>query len=185
MIKHKEVSCERKSGLTRWQVGVVVSVLILIVAVLILKNMIPSVIPMVDNPDVNSLTITAESKIDGARRELAPLGNELPAAHLERMLSGRHPIFAFFHSTTCTQCVEMTKIVNQIYPAFENQVALVDVDVYDERNQALLQQAGIRIIPTLVFFDQTGTAQGFTGVMPADELKAILDNISSGGFGEP
>ncbi len=43
-----------------------------------------------------------------------------------------------------------------------------------------LRAAGIRVIPTLVFIDRSGTAQGFTGVMPADQLKAVLINISSG-----
>ena len=75
----------------------------------------------------------------------------------------------------------MTEIVEQVYPDFAEQVALVDVNVYDDANQSLLQRAGIRVIPTLIFIDRTGAGQGYTGVMPAEELQEALTTLAAGG----
>lgn len=172
MKKHpKRAPRANKSRQTRRQFAAAIGVLILVVAVLILKQAGPSATSAGAGPETQ----------DGDAVSLAPADDELPQAHLERMLSEGQPVLAFFHSTTCYQCVEMTKIVNQVYPDFEDQVALVDVNVYDERNQALLQQAKIRVIPTLILFDRSGAGQGFTGVMPDEQLETVLTNISSGG----
>ncbi|MCU0522908.1 MAG: thioredoxin family protein, partial [Anaerolineae bacterium] len=116
---------------------------------------------------------------------LVAAAGELPQDHLERMLDGGVPTFVFFHSTTCAQCVEMTGIVDQVYPDFASQVALVDVDVYDDRNQLLLNTAGIRVIPTLIFFDGAGEAQGSTGVMPAEQLREVLSYLAASVIHEP
>ena len=87
-------------------------------------------------------------------------------------------MLAFFHSNTCAQCVQMTEIVGQVYPGFADRVALVDVNVYDRRNTNLLQRAGIRVIPTMIFIDHTGSGQDFSGVMPPDALRNQLAFIA-------
>ena len=74
--------------------------------------------------------------------------------------------------------MRMTEIVQQVYPDFADAVALVDVNVYDERNRDLLQRAGIRVIPTLIFIDRTGQGQGYTGVMEPDALRAELETLA-------
>ncbi|MGC9522933.1 MAG: thioredoxin family protein [Anaerolineae bacterium] len=180
MTKRKRKSRSDGASRARWQIGVVVGILILIVVVLALKRAGFSAtapaesterVPPISNADATSRSVD---------NPLAPAPDELPEAHLERLLAGGYPVFVFFHSTTCYRCIEMTKIVDEVYPDFESQVALVDVNVYDERNRALLQRAGIRVIPTLVFFDRDGTGEGATGVMPAEQLRAALVDLSSG-----
>jgi len=104
-----------------------------------------------------------------------------PEEQLDRLLAIGRPIFAFFHSNTCQQCVEMSKIVDQVYPAFEGRVHLVDVNVYDKGNQNLLRRARLQVIPTLIFIDRSGTGLGYTGVMPADGLREQLEALA----GEP
>lgn len=97
-----------------------------------------------------------------------------PEARLDRLLSAGEPVFLFFHSDTCVQCVKMTGIIEEVYPGFSESVALVDVDVYDARNRNLLQRASIRAIPTLVFVDREGAIEGHIGVMEADALRQQL-----------
>lgn len=126
----------------------------------------PTVSP--DSPDVEGLDAAA----------LAALS---PEEQLDRLLAAGQPIFAFFHSTTCKQCVEMTKIVDQVYPAFEGRVYLVDVNVYEKRNQNLLRRARLQVIPTLIFIDRSGAGRGYAGVMPADGLRSQLEALA----GEP
>lgn len=72
----------------------------------------------------------------------------------------------------------MTEIVNQVYPAFSQSVALVDVNVYDERNANLLSRAGIRVIPTLIFFNQQGQGQMTMGVMQPEQFRQQLQMLS-------
>ena len=101
----------------------------------------------------------------------------LPEAQLDRLLQAGEPVFLFFHSNTCTQCIRMTGIVEEVYPDFSDSVALVDVNVYDERNKSLLQRANIRAIPTLIFIDGEGEVGGHVGVMEPDALREQLQEL--------
>jgi len=105
---------------------------------------------------------------------------ELPAAQLQAALSEHRPTLAFFHSTTCHQCIEMTGIVAQVYPEFGDSIALVDIDVYNERNDALLQQVRIQYIPTLILYDRAGNGRIAVGVMEAAELRQALAALAEG-----
>jgi thiol-disulfide isomerase/thioredoxin len=107
-----------------------------------------------------------------------PAAVESPEVILDRALAAKQPTLAFFHSLTCDSCVEMTAIVEQVYPEFKDSIALVDVNVYDNRNQSLLQRAGIRAIPTLVFIDSAGQGQMFMGVMEAAQLRQTLQTLA-------
>ena len=117
--------------------------------------------------------------VDSVTRIVAA-DTDLPEAQLAQLLADKRPTLAFFHSDTCYQCTEMLKIVNQVYPEFTQSVALVDVNVYDQRNAQLLQRAQIRAIPTLIFFDRSGQGQVFLGVMQPDQLRQQLQTISGG-----
>ena len=104
----------------------------------------------------------------------AETGDVLPQEQLEQVIQAGQPALAFFHSNTCQQCIEMIGIVGEVYPDFSSTVALVDVNVYDERNSALLRQVELQFIPTLIFYDQNGKAEVFVGVMPAQQLRQRL-----------
>lgn len=102
----------------------------------------------------------------------------LPEAQLDRLLAAGEPAFVFFHSNNCYQCIRMIEIVEQVYPDFFESVPLVDVNVYDERNRNLLQRAGLRYIPTLVFVDRAGQGETYVGVMEADALREQLQRLA-------
>jgi hypothetical protein len=107
----------------------------------------------------------------------SPTPNPLAEAQLDRLLKVGDPVFLFFHSNRCAQCVRMIGIVEQVYPGFSDSVALVDVNVYDERNRNLLQRANIRAIPTLIFVDREGEVRGHVGVMEPDALRDQLRQL--------
>lgn len=164
------------------QLAIIVGVLLLVGFVLALKAQQASVgsmssqqEPRLASPVRASPTpVTVSSAQTDVPAQPLPTSVLLPEAQLEQLLAEGTPALAFFHSTTCDQCIRMTEIVNKVYPEFATTVALVDVNVYDQRNAHLLQQAGIRVIPTLVFIDHTGQGKGYTGVMQPDVLREQL-----------
>lgn len=107
-----------------------------------------------------------------------PAANLPPEAQLEHWLAAGKPTLAFFHSDNCIQCIRMMEIVDLVYPDFAGAVALVDVNVYDQQNQNLLQRADIRLIPTMIFIDQAGQAQGFMGVMEPEVFREQLQRLA-------
>jgi len=106
---------------------------------------------------------------------------EAPEAALDRALAAGQPTLAFFHSLTCESCVEMTAIVKQVYPEFQGSITLVDVDVYDPRNENLLGRARIPGIPTVVLFDRAGEGKWLVGVTAAEQLREQLLALAAGG----
>jgi thiol-disulfide isomerase/thioredoxin len=105
---------------------------------------------------------------------------ELPERQLERALQAGQPTLAFFHSNNCEQCLIMMETVGQVYPEFASSVTLVDVDVYDKRNDGLLRQSRIQVIPTLIFFNRQSQGQVHYGVMEAGDLRRQLAGLSEG-----
>ena len=74
----------------------------------------------------------------------------------------------------------MMQIVAQVYPEFAGSVTLVDINVYDDANKALLERVGLQYIPTLIFYDQTGKEQVSVGVMETERLRQTLAALAGG-----
>ncbi len=120
-------------------------------------------------------TILLTLKLDKTPTAASPtLTRDLPEVQLERALQAGQPTLAFFHSTTCAKCIQMMGIVGQVRPEFSDSITLVDVDVYDDRNTQLIQQARVQYIPTLIFYDRSGKEQVHVGVMEAEQLRQTL-----------
>jgi thioredoxin-like negative regulator of GroEL len=96
------------------------------------------------------------------------------------LLASGQPTLAFFHSNNCVQCIKMMEVVAEVYPKFGDSVALVDVNVYDNRNASLLQRARIRAIPTQILFDQTGQGLVVTGAMTPDQFRERMQTLAEG-----
>jgi len=109
-----------------------------------------------------------------------PTPSELPEAQLGRLLAAGKPTLAFFHSNNCKQCIKMMEVVAQVCPEFEDSVALVDVNVYDKANARLLQAAGIRAIPTQIFYNSSGKGQVVLGAMEPEQFRAYLRSLAGG-----
>lgn len=101
-------------------------------------------------------------------------------AALDGALAAGQPVLAFFHSESCDSCIQMMAVVDEVYPEYEDDIVLVDVDVYDPRNEALLARARIAGIPTVIVYDRSGEQEWHLGVMGADELRARLAALAGG-----
>lgn len=104
-----------------------------------------------------------------------------PSEQLNLALAAGKPTLVFMHSTNCQSCIDMMKVVEQVYPEFAGQIALVDVDVYDNANVPLMQKLGLRYIPTVVVFDKNGKAAQNVGAMKPDAFRTFLRQKALGG----
>lgn len=128
--------------------------------------MMITVIIIIKNQSVEQLTSTT---------------NQTAEALLNQYLEEGKPTFVFFHSNNCQSCIDMIAIVDQVYPEFEDTIALVDVNVYDSANQNLLRRANIYSIPTQVFIDRAGQGKVAMGVMSPEDLRTQLLALTEGG----
>lgn len=151
----------------RWpQLAILGAVALLVAAVVILKNR-PT------GPAFGAESESAATTAPGARWSAGP--DELPKAQLQRLLAAGQPTLAFFHSNNCVECTKMIKIVADVYPEFEDSVALVDVNVYDPQNRTLLQQARVQYIPTLIFYNVSGEESEFiVGAIPRQRFRFLM-----------
>jgi len=109
------------------------------------------------------------------------LGGALPADQLNQSLAQGKPALVFMHSTSCQSCIDMMKVVDQVYPEFTGQVTLVDVNVYEDANLPLMQKLGLRYIPTVVVFNSQGQSWQNVGLMQPDEFRTYLRQRALGG----
>ena len=172
-----------------WQPAIIGGVLLLVALVLILKyqaasppaatgsgtQAIATLPEAVEQTQATAVLAQAESQAPATS-----LPDELPEAQLERLLAAGQPTLAFFHSTNCVQCLKMMQVVEQVYPEFSSQVALVDVNVYDQSNASLLQRARIQAIPTQVFIDSTGRGLVIMGAMDSQQFREQLQALAGG-----
>jgi thiol-disulfide isomerase/thioredoxin len=181
----------------RWpQLAILGGVALLVAAILILKNR-PADPPAVAESERQATAALPEAvgqtqatteleRVVGPVAATAPgvqgaaLPDELPEAQLDRHLTAGKPTLAFFHSNNCVQCIKMMEVVEQVYPEFDDSVALVDVNVYEQANARLLQVARIRAIPTQIFFDRSGQGTVIMGAMTPDQFREQMQTLAGG-----
>lgn len=112
--------------------------------------------------------------------EALPTADLLPEEQLAAAQQADRPAFVFLHSTDCIPCQEMMGIVDQVFPEFASSIALVDVNIYDKRNVALMRNEGLQVIPTLVFYDSRGARQMHVGVMEPAQFRTTLQSLAEG-----
>lgn len=179
-----------KTWTSRWpQLAILGGVALLAAAILILKD--PSADPpaaaegvpqtIATLPEaVGQTQATAELEPVGSQDVITALPDELPEAQLQRLLTAGKPTLAFFHSNNCVQCIKMMDVVAQVYPEFDDTVALVDVNVHDKANTKLLQVVRIQAIPTQIFFDRTGQGRVVMGAMTPDQFREQMRTLAGG-----
>jgi len=103
-----------------------------------------------------------------------------PVGQLEWAERHQRPVMVLFHSTTCIPCKAMDKLLQQVRADYEPEIVFVDIITNDRANSALVQQAGIRAIPTSFFVSSAGEGKRFVGAMQEEALRAELDALLEG-----
>jgi len=104
---------------------------------------------------------------------------DLLEAQLDQAISEGRPAVVFLHSLNCVACKEMMQTVADVYPEYQDSIALIDVDVYDQSNNNIIRREQLQSIPTLVFYDEQGARQVFIGAMPSEQFRDTLAQLAS------
>lgn len=105
---------------------------------------------------------------------------QLPEDQLDQALEAGQPTLAFFHSLDCDPCIRAMEVVDEVFPAYEGSIVLVDVIVSDTANHPLLRRVGVRTIPAFYLYDRSGEVKVYYGVPYADELRTVLKELEEG-----
>jgi thiol-disulfide isomerase/thioredoxin len=63
-----------------------------------------------------------------------------------------------FASPMCYECQELEKIMDEVFPKYNDKIALrkIDVTQRDKNTQALIKEYNVKLVPTTVFKNQDG-----------------------------
>lgn len=154
---------------------VVVSIAVAVLGIILLKQQPQDAVTLTSTQSSGPTSQGSAPVPDKSAAAVAgPVRPRSPSDQLNDALAAGQPVLVFMHSNNCQSCIDMMKVVNQVYPEFAGQIALVDVDVYDAANNQLIQTLGLRYIPTVVVFDKDGKASQNVGGMKPDAFRTFL-----------
>jgi thiol:disulfide interchange protein len=160
---------------------VIASIAVVILGIVLLKGRQEPAVVLSAAQGGSPAAMSGRAAVSNPEVVNGPFRSVEPADQLNQALAGGKPALVFMHSTTCQSCKDMMKVVDQVYPEFAGQVALVDVDVNDKANSPLMQKLGLHYIPTVVVFDSQGQKSQNVGLMKPDAFRTFLRQHALGG----
>ncbi|MBN8531204.1 MAG: tetratricopeptide repeat protein [Alphaproteobacteria bacterium] len=86
------------------------------------------------------------------------------------------PVLAHFSATGSATCKQFMPVLEKAVRAMNGRVGLVHVNI--DENQMVARQLGIQTVPTVFIFLQGQPVDGFAGVLPEKDLKALLEKLA-------
>lgn len=108
------------------------------------------------------------------------LNSEPAAARLSEYRAAGKPVIVFFHSPDCSSCEQVQASLDEVYPEFKDSVVLLDADVTDMRERALVEQVGVQTAPTLLLVDASGAEKVIVGEISPQDLRTELSALAGG-----
>lgn len=160
---------------------VVASIAVAVLGIILLKQQPQNAAALSVAPGAIPTGQMSTSAANQPAAAAGPFKPSSPADQLDQALATGQPALVFMHSNNCQSCINMMKVVDEVYPEFAEQVVLIDVDVYDTANGPLMETLGLRYIPTVVVFDKAGQGSRNVGAMEAGDFRAFLRQRVLGG----
>ena len=98
-------------------------------------------------------------------------------SRFQELITSGQPVLVDVHAEWCGPCKAMAPIVQEVARRMSGRARVLKVDV--DRNPALAQQFGIRGVPTLRLFKDGQVVWRQSGVVPADQLVAIMEQYTA------
>ena len=88
------------------------------------------------------------------------------------IIRGEKPVLVDFHAEWCGPCKMMPPILDELRRLMGDKIRILKVDV--DRNRQLADSLNISGVPTLMLFQNGKTLWRQSGVQPARQLEAII-----------
>jgi len=97
-------------------------------------------------------------------------------ANLDEAMKTGLPIVLKLGSDKCRPCIAMNPIIKELAAEQDGKVVFLALDVYQNRD--LSNKYGVRLIPTVIFFDKHGEPKGKSeGFMDKDQLLIKISEL--------
>ena len=94
-------------------------------------------------------------------------------------VSGKPQIIKFT-SKMCLDCQTMNKIMKEIYPKYENDIILTEINVQDSSsfNDEQIEKFNVTLVPTIILLDANGKqTKRIEGAIPKEEMEKCLEAL--------
>lgn len=88
-----------------------------------------------------------------------------------------------FASPMCYECQELEKVFEEVFPAYNKDITLrkIDVTQKDKQTKSLIQEHGVKLVPTTIFKDNDGNIRRrIEGSMQPQVLENYLKELING-----
>ena len=79
----------------------------------------------------------------------------------------------YFHSPGCSSCARVQTALEQVYPEFESDIMLLDVDVTNRSERSFVETSGVITTPTLLFISPDGRENLFVDASRQNDIVGI------------
>jgi thioredoxin 1 len=91
------------------------------------------------------------------------------------IIQGSKPVLVDFSAEWCGPCKMMPPILKEVKDKLGERVTILKMDI--DRNPAVASAYQIQSVPTLIVFQDGQIKWRQSGVMRAEQLKAVLENV--------
>ena len=95
------------------------------------------------------------------------------------------PVLVTFTVPEDQGCAQLADLLGKLAAQTDGRVSLVDVDVSDPANQALLMQLRIQSAPTVFAFTGGRPVDAFAGILPEKDLRQFFEKLLGGPLNNP